>query len=52
MAIRKQSVTANPMEAVRQNVKQEAADEFIRLELHDLPGATAIFATDTASGAD
>src|SRR5436190_839439 len=46
MPVRKQSVTANPMEAVRQNVKQQAADEFTRLERHDLPGATAIRAAE------
>src|SRR5213078_4506335 len=37
---------ANPMEAVRQNVKEEAADEFIHLELHDISGATAILAAE------
>src|SRR6516165_7912554 len=46
MPVRKQSVTANPMEAVRQNVKEEAADEFTRLERHDLTGATAIRAAE------
>ena len=34
------------MEAVRQNVKKEAADEFTRLEGHDLPGATAILVAE------
>jgi hypothetical protein len=34
------------MEAVRQNVKEEAADEFTDLEGHDLPGASPIFAAE------
>jgi hypothetical protein len=36
MAIRKQSVIANPMETVGQNVKEEAAYEFTRLQRHDM----------------
>jgi len=46
MAIRKESIVTNPMEAVRQNVKEEAAYEFIHLELHDLPGAAGIRAAE------
>ena len=46
MAIRKQSVIENPMEAVRQNVKEKATDEFTRLEGRDLPGAAAIPAAE------
>jgi hypothetical protein len=46
MAIRKESIVTNPMEAVRQNVKEEAAYEFIHLELRDLSGATAILAAE------
>ena len=46
MAIRKESIVTNPMEAVRQNVKEEAADEFIHLERHDLPGAAGIRAAE------
>ena len=45
MAIRKQSVIANPMEAVRQNVKEEAAYEFTRLQCHDVI-AVAILAAE------
>jgi len=46
MAGRKQSVITNPMESVRQNVKQKATYEFTGLEGHDLPGATAILAAE------
>jgi len=46
MAVGEQPVITNPMESVRQNVKDEAADEFTRLERHDLPGATAILAAE------
>ena len=47
MAVRQQSIVTNPMEAVRQNVKEEAAYEFIHLERHDLPiVAVAILAAE------
>jgi hypothetical protein len=42
MAVRKQSVITDPMEAVRQNVKEETADEFIRLQCHDIPLVAAV----------
>ena len=46
MAVRQQSIVTNPMEAVRQNVKEEAANEFTRLEGHDFPGAAGILAAE------
>ena len=47
MAIRKQSIITNPMEAVRQNVKKEAAHEFTCLQRHDiLLAAAAILAVE------
>jgi len=46
MAVRQQSVITNPMEAVRQNMKEKAANEFTGLECHDLPGATTILAAE------
>jgi hypothetical protein len=44
MAVGEQAIVANAMEAVRQDVKQEAADEFAGAEPHDLEFVAAIVA--------
>jgi hypothetical protein len=43
MAVRKQSIIANPMEAVGQNVKEEAADEFTHFSVMTLLLSPVLF---------
>ena len=52
MAVSKQPVITDPMEAIRQNVEEEAAYKFTRLKSHDFALVTAANPVIVATKAD